>query len=229
MSRLITHPGLAAPVTLRRSPRARRISLKIDSAQRCATLTLPSRMSQSAGMAFLSDHLDWLQQRLAALPAAIPFRPGEAIPLLDRLHLLQAAPQAKRGVWAEEGAIHVSGPPDFFARRVADFLKREAKRQIEHRAFSMAERIDRPVAAIRIGDPKSRWGSCNSKGKLAFSWRLLLAPEAVLTYVVAHEVAHLREMNHSPRFWGWVERLHQDIETPRRWLKTNGASLYRYG
>jgi predicted metal-dependent hydrolase len=229
MSGLITHPRLSAPVALRRSPRARRISLKIDSAQRSATLILPSRVSQSAGLAFLADHLDWLQQRLAALPAAIPFRPGEAIPLLDRPHLLRAAPEARRGVWAEEGAIHVSGPPEFFARRVADFLRKEAKRQIEGRALPMAEQIGRPIAAIRIGDPKSRWGSCNSKGRLAFSWRLLLAPEPVLSYVVAHEVAHLREMNHSPRFWGWVERLHQDIEGPRRWLKTHGATLYRYG
>jgi predicted metal-dependent hydrolase len=229
MSDLWRHPQLATPVRLKRSPRARRMSLKFDPAQREAVLTLPPRISQQAGMRFLSDQLPWLQERLAALPAALPFLPGLTLPLLGRPHLLAGAPAARRGVWAEDGVIHVSGDGDFFARRVGDFLRQEARRHIAERAVPMAERIGRSVAAIRIGDPKSRWGSCNSKGRLAFSWRLVLAPDEVLSYVVAHEVAHLREMNHSPRFWEWVRTLQADIDGPRRWLKANGAALYRYG
>lgn len=225
----ITHPSLAAPVQIRRSPRARRMSLKIDATARVATLVLPNRVSHSAGLAFLTDNLQWLRERLDALPVALPFAEGLTLPLLGVPHCLVAAPGARRGVWAEAGAIHVSGPAEFFARRVTDFLKAEAKRQILALAVPMAQRIERPIGSVRIGDPKSRWGSCNSKGKLAFSWRLVLAPKEVLTYVVAHEVAHMREMNHSPRFWQWVEELYPDIDTPRRWLKANGAGLYRYG
>lgn len=226
---LIRHPRLAAPVRLRRSARAKRLSLKIDSTNRTATLILPGRTSQAAGMAFLSAHLDWVTERLAALPEAIPFTPGQSLPLLGEPHRLLPARAAKRGVWIEEKTILVSGPEEFFARRVTDFLKREAKRQILDRAVPMAESIDRPITGIRIGDPKSRWGSCTSKGKLAFSWRLILSPETVLSYVVAHEVAHLREMNHSAEFWRWVEKLHPDIKTPRIWLKQQGAGLYAFG
>jgi predicted metal-dependent hydrolase len=118
---------------------------------------------------------------------------------------------------------------EFFARRLTDFLKAEAKRRINERAYPLAEDIAVSIQGIRIGDPKSRWGSCNSKGRLAFSWRLVMAPDFVLTYVVAHEVAHLKEMNHSPQFWQWVRHLTPDIDTPRFWLKSNGPALYLYG
>jgi len=226
---LIRHPRLAAPVRLRRSARAKRLSLTIDMSSRTATLVLPGRTSQAAGLDFLSAHLDWVKERLEALPAAIPFLPGQQIPLLGEPHRLLPVPGARRGVWIEDQTILVSGPEDFFARRVRDFLKTEAKRQIIARALPMAEKLDRAITGLRIGDPKSRWGSCTSSGKLAFSWRLILTPEPVLTYVVAHEVAHLREMNHSAKFWQWVERLNSDVRTPRVWLKQHGAGLYAYG
>jgi predicted metal-dependent hydrolase len=229
MTSLLTHPQWPAPIQVRRSARARRMSLKVDPAQRLATLVLPDRVPNHVAMAFIADHIGWLQARLAALPTPIPFAPGIEIPLLGTPHVLKAAPGARRGVWIEGDSIQVSGPLEFFSRRVGDFLKAEAKRRILIRAEPMAEKIGRPFKSIRVGDPKSRWGSCNSKGALAFSWRLVLTPDEVLTYVVAHEVAHLREMNHSPRFWAGVRTLAPDYETPRRWLKTRGAALYRYG
>jgi predicted metal-dependent hydrolase len=192
-------------------------------------LVLPQRASERAGLAFLDQHLDWLQERLAALPATLPFVPGSEIPFLGRPHLLLPVPGARRGVWAEDGLIQVCGPAEFFARRVGDFLKAEAKRRIAALAHPMAERIGRACTNIRISDPKTRWGSCNRNGRLGFSWRLVLAPETVLAYVVAHEVAHLREMNHGPKFWEWVGVLHPDPGNERSWLKQNGAGLYRFG
>jgi len=229
MNSLLTHPHWPAPVLVKRSGRARRLSLKVDPAQRVATLVLPNRVPNHVAMAFITDHLGWIRARLDALPTMIPFAPGTEIPLLGEPHLLQPAPGAKRGVWIDGNAIQVSGPPEFLARRTGDFLKAEAKRRILARAEPMAERLGVPFKTVRVGDPKSRWGSCNSKGTLAFSWRLVLTPDEVLTYVVAHEVSHLKEMNHSPRFWDWVRSLTPDIDTPRRWLKTHGAALYRYG
>ena len=229
MSGLIRHPLLAHPVQVRRSRQARRITLRIDAPRRMATLVMPYRASQNTALAFLTDNLEWLRERMAALPETVPFAPGQSVPLLGEPHLLMPAPGARRGVWAEDGVIQVSGPVEFFARRTGDFLKAEAKKRILAKAMPMAEKIGRDFHGLRIGDPKSRWGSCNSKGKLAFSWRLVMAPEPVLDYVVAHEIAHLREMNHSPRFWEWVKALHEDCVTPRRWLKAHGTALYRYG
>jgi predicted metal-dependent hydrolase len=205
------------------------MSLKIDPIDRMATLVLPSRTSQSAGIAFLNENLAWLQVKLAALPPVIAFEPGQVIPLLGKKHQLTANPTARRGVWVDDFMIKVSGPPEFFARRVTDFLKGEARRQINDRAYPLAEKLGVSIRGIRISDPKSRWGSCNSVGRLAFSWRLVMAPEEVLSYVVAHEVAHLKEMNHSPQFWQWVRQLHNDVDSPRHWLKTCGPSLYCYG
>ena len=229
MSSLLTHPHWPTPIHVRRSARARRMSLKVDPAHHGATLVLPSRVPNHVAMAFIADHLGWLKARIDALPTPVPFAPGMEIPLLGEPHVLRPAPGARRGVWAEEGGIHVSGPPDFFERRVADFLRAEAKRRILACAEPLAAQLGVSFKAVRIGDPKSRWGSCNSKGTLAFSWRLVLAPERVLTYVVAHELSHLKEMNHSPRFWAWVRSLTPDADSSRRWLKTNGGALYRYG
>jgi len=229
MTALLTHPHWPVPIQVKRSERARRMSLKVDPTQRMATLVLPSRVSERVAMAFIADHIGWLRSRLDALPTPIPFAPDVEIPLLGEPHLLRSAPGARRGVWIEDGGIHVSGPPDFFARRVGDFLKAEAKRRILTRAEAMTAQLGLDFKSVRVGDPKSRWGSCNSKGTLAFSWRLVLAPDDVLTYVVAHEVSHLKEMNHSPRFWAWVKSLTPDYEKHRRWLKSHGAALYRYG
>lgn len=229
MNSLLHHPHWPAPIHVRRSARARRMSLKVDPAHHGATLVLPERVPNHVAMAFIADHLAWLEARIAALPAPIPFAPGIEIPLLGVPHLLRSAPAARRGVWIEEGAIQVSGPVDFFARRVGDFLKTEAKRRILACAEPMAGQLGVAFKTVRIGDPKSRWGSCNSKGTMAFSWRLVLAPERVLTYVVAHELSHLKEMNHSPRFWAWVRSLTPDADASRRWLKAHGGALYRYG
>jgi hypothetical protein len=97
------------------------------------------------------------------------------------------------------------------------------------RARRLAAQLDRKVARITVRDTTTRWGSCSATGNLAFSWRLIMAPEAVLHYVVAHEVAHLVEMNHGPRFWKLVERLVPHVGRQRAWLNCNRAWLLRIG
>jgi predicted metal-dependent hydrolase len=132
-------------------------------------------------------------------------------------------------VWAESGIIHVSGRAEHLSRRLHDWLRKRAREEILLRAGPMAERIGRDVTVLRLGDPRSRWGSCTSRGALAFSWRLILSPDEVLTYVVAHEVAHLAEMNHSPAFWRLVGDLTSHAGLAKAWLKHHGTELYRYG
>ena len=113
---------------------------------------------------------------------------------------------------------------------MTDFLKAEARREIGVRARAKAGQLGMPIKAIALRDTRTRWGSCSRKGGLTFSWRLILAPEFVLDYVVAHEVAHLKEMNHGPRFWALCESLTTaDAKVARAWLRANGGALHAYG
>jgi predicted metal-dependent hydrolase len=128
-----------------------------------------------------------------------------------------------------DGEIRVRGEPAHVPRRVRDHLAHLAARELARRARDYAARIDKRVMRVTVRDTKSRWGSCSSTGNLSFSWRLVFAPEAVVDYVAAHEVAHLAEMNHGPRFWKLVRSLTPDTVTPRAWLKRHRSELLSYG
>jgi hypothetical protein len=221
--------GLAVPIRLKRSGLASAMSLRLDQRDGSVILVLPDHVPQAKGLAFVRSKADWLRERIAALPQQIPFHAGHRLPLLGVEHELRPAPGQRRGVWAEDGVIHVCGQPEHFARRVGDWLKLKARDEIASRAGPMAETVERPLGRITLRDARTRWGSCTSRGDLAFSWRLILAPAEVLTYVVAHEVAHLVELNHSPAFWQVVERLSPHSKPARAWLKRHGARLHRYG
>ena len=152
---------------------------------------------------------------------------GSIVPILGTPHqIVQVA--SGRPVSHENGEIRVTGSPDHTARRVRDYLRRLALCEIAPRAEMFAEQVNRSIAKISIRDPKTRWASCSSSGDLSFSWRLILAPEPILSYVVAHEIAHRVEMNHSPRFWRVVADLGVDAKASRIWLKAEGPRLLRY-
>jgi predicted metal-dependent hydrolase len=127
-----------------------------------------------------------------------------------------------------DGEIRVRGDPAHLPRRVRDHLIALAKRDFATRSRTLAARLGKSVTRVGVRDPKSRWGSCSSTGALSFSWRLIFAPEHVVEYVVAHEVAHLVEMNHSPRFWRVVASLVPDSAAPRAWLKRHRLELLSY-
>lgn len=215
-------------ISVKRSARARRLSLRIDPAAG-PVMTVPARVSLQDAERFAVQHRVWLAERLARMPGRVEFVPGASVPLQGVDHPILHDADARRGVWVEDGAIRVSGQVDFVPRRVGDFLKVEARRVILPQAHDLAARIGRKCGRITVKDTRSRWGSCSSAGDLAFSWRLVLAPDWVLTYVVAHEVAHLAELNHSVAFWRVVATLVPDHDHPRAWLKRFGAKLHRYG
>jgi predicted metal-dependent hydrolase len=218
---------------VRESPRARRLTLRIDAAGEAVELVLPRRVSLATGLAFLDSRRDWVAERLAQLPDHIPFADGAIVPVLGTPHRIRHLGLRRRGearsVSLVDGEIQVIADPAHLSRRVRDHLIGLARHEISSRARSLASRIDRRVARITLRDTTSRWGSCTASGNLAFSWRLVLAPEAVLDYVVAHEVAHLAEMNHGPRFWNLVETLAPGAVAQRAWLGDNRARLLRYG
>ncbi len=221
--------GRSVPLMIVRHPRARHMSLRLESAGAGVRLTLPRRASLREGLVFAESKTEWIGRELAAQPARVPLEVGAVMPVLGRDHIIRHAPWARRGVWREHGIIWASGLAEHVPRRVRDFLKHEARTEIAARARAKAGVIERPVRRIAIRDMTSRWGSCGSDGNLSFSWRLILAPEDVLDYVVAHEVARLRYMSHGPRFWALTTRLATDIAGATRWLKEHGDKLLAYG
>ena len=221
---------LGAPVVIRVNPRARRLLLRVDAASRRIELVLPRGVATEHGIKFLSAQRGWIAARLEALPAPVAFAEGAIVPLFGVPHrICREADPAAPPVAILGGEIRVRGEPAHLARRVKDHLVRLAREELSRRARLCAARIGRPVARVGVRDTRSRWGSCSAKGAISFSWRLVLMPEAVMDYVVAHEVAHLAEMNHGPRFWRLVRTLTPDCATPRAWLKRHRGKLFSYG
>jgi predicted metal-dependent hydrolase len=222
-------PEAPCPVRWRRSARARRVSLRICPAAGAVVVTLPMKIGRRQGLALLTEHAGWVLQRVAALAPERPLTPGATVPIGGVEHLILHDP-ARRGAAGLDGAtLVVSGQPEFVPRRVRDFLRAEALRRIAAAARPHAAALGVVPRAIRLKDTKSRWGSCAPDRTLAFSWRLVMAPGWVLEYVVAHELAHLREMNHSPRFWALVEARTPHRVAATEWLRHHGAALLRVG
>ena len=216
-------------VQWRRSRRARRVSLRIDPARGVVVLTLPLRAARAAGMALLADHADWVADRLAALPGAVAFAPDAVMPIAGIPHRIRPMPASRGGAWLEAGSLCVAGEPAFLPRRVADFLRAEARRRLAALTLQVAAPAGLAARRVTVKDTRSRWGSCSADGTLMYSWRLLMAPPHVQHYVVAHEVAHLRHMNHGPHFWALVETLTPHRRAAVAWLHAHGAGLLRIG
>jgi len=222
-------PPTPCTVRWRRSARARRISLRICPLEGAVIVTLPPRGSRRAGLALLTEHAGWVLQRLDRLAPAQGFAVGATIPIGGVPHAIRHEPAARGGAFLEGAALVVTGQAEFLARRAAAFLRAEAGRRIALALPQHCEALGVRPKAVRVKDTRSRWGSCAPDRTLAFSWRLVLAPPWVLDYVVAHEACHLREMNHSPRFWALVEACTADRARAEGWLRENGPALLRVG
>jgi predicted metal-dependent hydrolase len=224
--------GRKIPVVIKRNARARRLILRIDEGLGLPVITLPSRTALARGEDFLRENLLWVEDRLSRLSPAIPFCDGGVFPLRGVPCRIEY--RGGRGLIAlrkEPGGfvLSVPGGQEFVSRRVTDWLKREARKDLEAAVARHCRTLGRKASAVHVGDAKSRWGSCSASGTLTFSWRLVLAPPAVLDYLAAHEAAHLREMNHGPRFWTWVERLYPRHRSASDWLHTHGPRLAAIG
>ncbi|QDZ02139.1 M48 family metallopeptidase [Nitratireductor mangrovi] len=221
--------GRALPLKIVENERARRLTLRIDAGGQGLRVTVPPGLSPREIDRFLENHRGWLEARLEKFPDRPQVRPGVKIPLRGVPHVIVHEP-GRRGTvtCGSEGglpALIVHGERAYLGRRLADFLKREAKRDIEALVARHAGQVGRPARAIRYKDTTSRWGSCTADGVLSFSWRIMMAPPTVIDYLVAHEVAHLKEMNHGPRFWKLCRELCPRTDEARAWLKRNGGAL----
>ncbi|APG45898.1 M48 family metallopeptidase [Phaeobacter porticola] len=216
------------PLTLRRSARARRISLRISGLDGRVTLTLPSRVPDREALAFAREKESWIREHLSKHPDSIAVDYGCVLPIDGRPRQVVAGPG--RRVLLEARSLIVPGAEKGAnpGRRIQRYLQELARDRLAGASDGYAAVLGRSYSRISLRDTRSRWGSCSSDGALMYSWRLILAPPEVLRYVAAHEVAHLAEMNHSPAFWAVVQQLYGNYDGARDWLRREGNHLHRF-
>lgn len=212
------------PLTLRRSARARRISLRISQLDGRVTLTLPPGVPEAEALDFARTKEGWIRHHLSTRPEDAQVDFGQRIPIEGEARRIVRAEGRRVALRPDEVAV----PEGAKARRLQSFLKELARDRLTAACDYYSGQLEQSYARMTLRDTRSRWGSCSSAGALMFSWRLILAPSEVLRYVAAHEVAHLAEMNHSPAFWAQVERIHGPYDNARRWLREHGGGLHRY-
>lgn len=229
----IVHEGETFRVLVRRRPTARRLTLRVSSATGEVVMTLPTRTAIAVARTFAVSHGGWIAARLARMPERVVFAAGATVPLRGVPHRIVHRSERSGVTRVEtlmgEPVLSVACDAPHIPRRVGDFLQREARADLMAAVAHYTAKLGAGPKRITLRDTRSRWGSCTARGDLNFSWRLILAPPLVLDYLVAHEMGHLREMNHSARFWTLVGSLCPHVDEAERWLKRHGASLHRYG
>ena len=206
------------------------MSLRFDSIKNVLTLTAPPRASQKQILGFLASTEGWILKQVTKAITSVLFEENTVISVLDKDYKIKhQSLYDRRDVKIHEDSIVVYGPQERINMMVTIFLKCHAKSMLEKYCAHYAGAIGMDVNKVTIRETKSRWGSCSEDGNISLCWRLLLAPKSVAEYVCAHEVAHLKEMNHSPAFWKIVEDLQPNYKDSKAWLKKNGGELFKYG
>jgi predicted metal-dependent hydrolase len=217
-------------LTVRRSALARRMRLAVDPRDGAVKLTLPRRAAIGPALKWAESQRAWVERALAKLPAQETLGPGSVIPFEGVDLQIEWRAGGSRTVKREGDRLIVGGPEEMVKARVLRWLRAEAARVLEAETRKVAARAGVTVGRVRVGDPRSRWGSCSSSGDIAYSWRLILMPPAVREATVVHEVAHRLHMHHGPEFHDEVERLlGRAPKTERAWLKAHGAAMHRVG
>jgi predicted metal-dependent hydrolase len=210
--RTVRLEDIGAQLEVRRHPAARRLTLRVSRTRRAVIVTLPLQCDLDEAGTFLNRHIDWVRARLDSLPNHVPFENSAAMPLRGIPHTITFTGDTCSRIMSVEKrgprpALVVPGDKALAGKRLMRWLFDEAKRDLAKSVEKHARPLSLQVKRIVVRDQTSRWGSCSTTGSLSFSWRLILAPHFVLDYVAAHEVAHLVEMNHWPRFWALVKKI----------------------
>ena len=189
-------------------------------------ISKPWLVSENAAIKFLVSKQKWIECIFQKCPDKVVLKSGDKIEFLGRVVELVHVP-TMRSNKLDGDKMLVGGAPEMFERRVRDVIKAEFL--VELKNIIRTTPRDLWPQRIALRDTTSRWGSCSSTGTMSFSWRLAFAPVEVLRYVVMHELAHVRHMDHSPEFWATVRELYGfGVERAKRWLSKNGASLHQY-
>jgi len=222
--------ALPAPIEIRPLRSARRLRLRFDDGSGSLKLTCPWRTSRKAALAWALDQRDWIEAQLARALPHEPFVHGAFIPIEGRDTLISWSVLSPRTPLLADGELRVGGPKEGLARRIETYLKRLALQTMSREVADYSIAAGVKAKTVTIGDAGSRWGSCSSGGGIRLSWRLILAPPEARRYVVAHEVAHLKHLNHGPEF----KRLEANLFGPglseaKAVLRREGPRLRRIG
>jgi len=216
------------------SSRARRISLKVKTAEREVTVIIPSERALPKAMRFARENREWINVQLENLPPPMPFVDGGDIMIRGHAYRLVASEgRGRPSIRHQIREVHVPSPDaESLAGRVKRLLIREAREELEAATHFYADKLGKRVSKVSVRDQSSRWGSCitrNGEGQISYSWRLISAPPFVLEYVAAHECAHMIEANHSQAFWDVCARIFDDVKPAKKWLNKHGATLHAVG
>ncbi|MBO9574646.1 MAG: M48 family metallopeptidase [Sphingobium sp.] len=221
--------GERIPLVVLRHAAARRLRLRFDPVKGEAKLTMPPRAALKGALLWAAEQSDWLERQRTRTAEIVRVADGAEIPVEGRRVRIVATGTPGRRVALEEDVMIVGGPAAHAGSRVVRWLKERALEVLTEETQALAKAHGLPLTSVSIGDPRSRWGSCGSSGAIRYSWRLILVPPHVRQAIVAHEVAHLRHMNHSRAFHDFVDAISlADPERARAWLRREGAALHRY-
>lgn len=216
-------------VVFRRHAQARRLVLRLNSSGTGVIVTVPKGVSRGRALEFTERSRSWIEERVRSRGGLIRLEHGHVLPLRGVSHEIRHV-DSRRGLVnldSMRSLIHVPGEPAHVTRRLLDFLKAEAREDLTEASKRYAALMGVSYRRIIIRDQKSRWGSCSSTGELSYSWRLILTPDYVLDYVAAHEVAHLRHLDHSARFWRLVLTHCPNAAKAKNWLREHGQDVHR--
>lgn len=228
----VTEDDFPEILTLNRSKRAKRLALRVDSHARTIKLTIPHRMSLRKAHKFVQKHTSWIDRQQSSFAPTISFIDGSVIPILGNnitLNITYDKTLKRTSIELNNKELLIRTNKEDPTSRITRYLKKLAKEQLTLIAKEKAIQSEKEIKSVTIRDPKRRWGSCSSDGKISLSWRLIFAPREAMDYVVAHEVAHLTHMNHSRDFWNTCESLSLDYNSGKQWMKQHGMTLAAYG
>ncbi len=225
----ITIAGQTLTVVFRRNARAKRLVLRLNMHGTEVQVTVPKGVSRARALEFTERSRSWIAGKITHHGGNVHLKPGERIPLRGMEHEIRHAGAKRGSITVDTGQklIHVPGELAHIPRRLRDWLKAQASADLALASQRYAGMMDVKYRRITVRDQRTRWGSCSSGGDLSYSWRLILVPPHVLDYVAAHEVAHLKHLDHSPRFWRLVLSHCPHSSKAKTWLKTHGQTVHR--
>ena len=222
------------PVVLRRMKRARSIVVTPDPVAGHVRVTLPPGVGERRALRFVAAKTDWIAARFAAAPPRVALVPGATVGWEGEPHRIEWSEALPRAPERAGGAIRSGGPEELVPKRLLGWMRREARALFAADLARYCAAAGEAVPALSVGDARRRWGSCSHRrsggASIRLNWRLAMAPSHVRRSVVAHEVAHLAHMNHSPAFYAHLDAIYgADRARADGWLKAHGAGLHLVG
>ncbi len=224
--------SISPHLNVRVSPRAHKLTLRLDATERKIHLIIPKRASLKSAYEFARQNQGWIHEKLSTLPDAVPYHDGALIPVLGkqlRLTIDHDEMYKLTKVSIEEDRLTVRTSLDNPSGRISRFLKKMAETEFKIIADQKAAQIGKKIKVLTLRDMKTRWGSCSTDGRMSLNWRLIFAPYETYDYVIAHEAAHLVHANHGPHFWKLCQELSADFSTGSSWISENANELMRFG